>query len=424
MQAALSRNLKLYPWFLAFTYESFSHAVWYLYLYSYKGLSLQEMAWLVLLGDGVIAISEVPTGWLADRLGRRRSLITGILLQIASFLLFIYGDSFWQFWLAMAVCGLGDTFRSGADRALVYDSALALDQSARYRSLVGHGTMVAVLVGVVAGISGGYLASRVHWHVPFWCDIGLSLLGLLAVLRMTEAPMSGADPDEEGPDDHRADTEGSQAAAQSPPRQAATSLRPRGFLLVLPVLILAMIFSITPELSHFLLPAELEEALKLSPELLAWLYAGFELLEALGAKIGGSPRWHSLRTLGSAALLMALLLALSATRELGGLGWLIIYLAARAGIDFLYGLAEPLFSEELNRRVASNMRATALSWLSAVRLVVPLALLPLAAKLQPGLGYPGVYLGFAALALLLSVPAAMWLLRQGKRRQVTGQGRT
>ncbi|MCC7479566.1 MFS transporter [bacterium] len=421
MQAALARNLRLYPWFLAFTYESFSHAVWYLYLYSYKGLSLAEMAWLTLLGDGVIALSEVPTGWLADRLGRRRSMITGILLQIASFLLFIYGDSFWVFWLAMAVCGLGDTFRSGADRALVYDSALALDQSARYRSLVGHGTMVAVLVGVVAGVSGGYLASRVHWHVPFWCDIGLSLLGLAAVLRMTEAPMSGEDPEDADDAAQEAEAQSGGAAPQPAMLPAVARPRARGFLLVLPVLILAMVFSISPELSHFLLPAELEASLALKPELLAWLYAGFEILEALGARLGGSPRWHSLRTLAGSALLMALLLACASLRSLGGAAWLIAYLAARGAMDFLYGLAEPLFSEELNRRVASNMRATALSWLSAVRLVLPLGLLPLAAELQPGLGYPGLYLAFACLALLLTVPAALWLLRQTARPAAKGK---
>ena len=52
-----------------------------------------------------------------------------LIMQLAyllSAVLFIFGDSFITFWLAMAVCGLGDTFRSGADQALLYDSCLTI----------------------------------------------------------------------------------------------------------------------------------------------------------------------------------------------------------------------------------------------------------------------------------------------------------
>lgn len=64
MQRSLDLNLRLYPWYLCLIWEGLSNAVWYLYLFSFKGLSLGEMAWLTLLGDGVIAFAEVPTGWI------------------------------------------------------------------------------------------------------------------------------------------------------------------------------------------------------------------------------------------------------------------------------------------------------------------------------------------------------------------------
>lgn len=403
MQAALARNLKLYPWFLAFTYESFSNAVWYLYLYSFKGIGLLELAWLTLLGDGVIAAAEVPTGWLADRIGRRRSMLLGIGLQISSFLLFIYGNSFAAFWLAMAICGLGDTFRNGADRALLYDSALALDQSARYRQLVGHGTFVATIVFVFAGLIGGWLATRVSWYLPFWCDIGSSLVGLVLTLLMREAPQP-ADVAETA-----ADSEPAASDAAQPPQLAVR--RSRGLLALAPLLLLAMVFGIAPELSHFHLPAELEGGIAVTPLTLAWLYGGFELLQALGAKLGGSPRWHGTRTLVAGTLLMALLLGLAALRQLGGLPTLLLYLLARAAIDLLYGLAEPLFSEEINRRVPSRVRATALSWLNAVGHILPLGLLPLSAKLVEARSFAAMYVGFGAGALLLGLLCGMWVLR-------------
>jgi len=77
------RNLKIYPWHAVFTVEGISHGVYVLWLIQAKGLSMATVALLLALGDATLLLVEVPTGMLADRLGRRASLILGSLFQIA-----------------------------------------------------------------------------------------------------------------------------------------------------------------------------------------------------------------------------------------------------------------------------------------------------------------------------------------------------
>ena len=62
VNARIARNLRLYPWYLASTWEGVSNAVWFLYLFAYKGLSLEQMAWLVLLGGLVGLAYKWATG--------------------------------------------------------------------------------------------------------------------------------------------------------------------------------------------------------------------------------------------------------------------------------------------------------------------------------------------------------------------------
>ncbi|MCB1219416.1 MAG: MFS transporter [Planctomycetales bacterium] len=394
MGLSLARNLKLYPWYLSLTWEGLSNAVWYLYLFSFKGLSLGEMAWLVLLGDGVTVISEVPTGWIADRIGRRRSILLGIILQALSAVLFIFGNDFWTFWLAMAVCGLGDTFRSGADEALLYDSCRGLNRVPDYRRLLSRSMAIATVAMVAGQILGGMMATRISWTLPFWCELAVSTAGFLVVLSMLEAPHTDDVDDEEGPG-------------------SRVSLLP-SLLRLLPLFIFAASIELAPELSHFHFPAELEQAIGLTPEQLGFMYAGFELLQGLGNWLAGHVSFRRpLMVLAGSSIAMLAGLLLLGTRSWAGLA---VFIVGRALIDLMTGLAAPLISEEANRLTGSANRATVLSILNAASRLLPLSVLPLSASLIAASGPTKMYAVFAGAMLLPIVISLLWMFSLERRQ--------
>ncbi len=94
-----------------------------------KGLSLADVFLLQSLFALSVVVFEVPSGYLADVIGRRRALILGSFFHGAGFTLLCFVDSFAGLVLFEVTVGLGMSLMSGADLSLLYDSQLALKLS-------------------------------------------------------------------------------------------------------------------------------------------------------------------------------------------------------------------------------------------------------------------------------------------------------
>ena len=96
----------------------FFDAFFLLFLLS-KGISYTEIGILYATREIVINVFEIPSGIFADTYGRKNSLVISFLLYIISFLVFYLSDSFWIFFIAVVLYGLGDAFRSGTHTAMI-----------------------------------------------------------------------------------------------------------------------------------------------------------------------------------------------------------------------------------------------------------------------------------------------------------------
>lgn len=126
------------------------------------GLSLEQFAMLNTVWAFTIVLAEVPSGALADLLGRKRLLITTSLLMLAEMSLIAWAPGnggtlvFWLFLLNRVVSGLAEAMASGTDEALAYDTLvehgmadkwpLVLDWQMRLQSM---GFMLAMTLGAV-----------------------------------------------------------------------------------------------------------------------------------------------------------------------------------------------------------------------------------------------------------------------------------
>ena len=95
------------------------------------GLSLEQFALLNTVWAFTIVLAEVPSGALADLLGRRLLLVATSLLMIAEMSLIAFvplGNPqvvFWAFLANRVLSGLAEAMASGADEALAYDTLVA-----------------------------------------------------------------------------------------------------------------------------------------------------------------------------------------------------------------------------------------------------------------------------------------------------------
>jgi len=84
-----------------------------------KGISYAQIGVLYGVREISISILEVPSGIIADIVGRKRSLIFAFVAYIISFLMFYFLTGFVGFLAAFIFFGVGDAFRSGTHKAMI-----------------------------------------------------------------------------------------------------------------------------------------------------------------------------------------------------------------------------------------------------------------------------------------------------------------
>lgn len=89
--------------------------------YQQKGLNFLQIGSLWGVITVTIFLSEIPTGILADKLGRKTSIILAMLFQLIGEILFLFAGNYLHFVVINIIAGVGFAFQSGCIQALVYD---------------------------------------------------------------------------------------------------------------------------------------------------------------------------------------------------------------------------------------------------------------------------------------------------------------
>jgi len=127
-----------------------------LYLQS-KSLNYVQINSLWGIIVGTMFLTEVPTGVVADRLGRKRSINVALALQVLGEVVFIFARSYWPFALAAAIGGVGFAFGSGSVEALVYDSLKAQGRQEDMSQAMGFIGAAQRMANLLAFAIGGLL---------------------------------------------------------------------------------------------------------------------------------------------------------------------------------------------------------------------------------------------------------------------------
>ncbi|GMG82179.1 MFS transporter [Paralimibaculum aggregatum] len=186
MQApGTARNIELYPWFRAAQNLLFWQAVWFLY---FQGrLSPAEAILLAAVYDVATTALEVPSGWMSDRIGRRRTLIASAAASLAGALLLAAGTGFWALAAGQVLIGAGMAFASGTDSALLYESLAAEgrgEEIERHELRAWRASFAAL---AVSALTGGAMAAG-HAVLPFLAGALAFAASLAIALRFAEPP--------------------------------------------------------------------------------------------------------------------------------------------------------------------------------------------------------------------------------------------
>jgi hypothetical protein len=376
-----------------------------------RGMTLSEIGLAAAAQGLLVLFLELPTGGLADSLGRKPVLIASTLVGMTSIGIYLFADSFPAFFVAFALQGVFRALDSGPLEAWYVDASHAADPEAEIqRGLSGAGVVLGVTIATGALLSGLLVA----WDpierldalaLPVVVSLALQFAGLAGVaILMREIRVN------------RGWNAATRAARETP---AAISgglrlLRDNRVLLAIVAVELFWGFGMvtfegfTPlRLTEVLGDADRAAAIAGPAAAAAWLVsaAGAATVPWLGRRVGLAPAAASLRVLQGIAVVGIGFAA-------GVPGVIAAYLAAY----LLHGASNPIHITLLHRQVGGEFRATVSSLNSMAGLsAAALGLIALTALAEATSLSTAMYVG--ALVLAAAAPLYIPAWRQSREKE-------
>ncbi len=307
--------------------------------YQSHGVGLEQAVLLKTILSLSILLLEVPSGYVADRLGRRFCLVVGSAIWLCGWLFYCTGNSFSLFAIAEILSGIAVSLISGADTAIAYETLLQLNKASVYRAFEGRLIAIAGITEAVCGLIGAAIA-EVNLVYPFYLQTICLALYLSISCKLIEP----------------------KCQIEKADRQHFLSSKA----------IIANVFANQPNLLWLIL---LSSTFSTATFLIVWLSQGyFQLIDLPITAMGWT--WgifHLLMSLASinarclenrlgtkkALLVLIILLSvayllLSSINNLSGIFFIALIYIVR-------GVRSPLTLNLINQRVPSSIRATVLS---------------------------------------------------------------
>jgi len=305
-----------------------------------NGLSMYEVMLLQAVMGISIVLMEVPSGYVGDILGRKQSIILGCVFGFLGFLIMCFSTLFWHFVIVELLLGLGASFISGSNTALLYDSLLQLGEEEQFVKYQGRLSGIGNMSEAIAGISGGLLAS-IAIRYPVYVETFLLMFAVFIAFSLKEPPREKLS---------ASDTKQNVSAILKFVWNNA-SLK---WWLIFTGLLGAGTLSCAWITQHFF------EELNIDLKFFGILWTAINLTVALGAFLS-----HRIRKDAYLKWIMAIAIPLICITPIIG-GYYLTYLSVGVFfiVAFIRGIIEPLIQNTINRLTTSDIRATVLSFRS------------------------------------------------------------
>lgn len=153
--------------------------------YNENGLNMKDILVLQGIYSISIVVLEIPSGYMADLWGRKKTIIYGSILGFVGYLIYCFSFNFWGFMFAEIILGVGQSFISGADSALLFETLANQKKQEQYVKHEGRLAAFGNLAEAIAGITGGLLATA-SLRFPFYAQTFVAFIAIPASIMLIE----------------------------------------------------------------------------------------------------------------------------------------------------------------------------------------------------------------------------------------------
>lgn len=357
-------------------------AIWIIFLQE-NGLSLTEVALIDIAFFGSIFLFEIPTGIIADKFGKKTSLILSAVVQFIGVISYGLSTDFLSYIISYVIWGLGITLMSGAKEALLYDE-IKLQELSRgnanydnhYQKIFGVLLAAGSLSAALAVALGGFLG-KIDLTYPIFLTAFVFLLAGIWLLQIKE---------------HKV------VIKVSTRKNTLEAIKTVKSKKIFPIVLISLLTSgVVTSLIFWIQPYMAFNGIDLG-----WIGLFFSLsivFSSLGSYFSNYIS-NILKSLSFPILVacVAFLFILSTWLGTGGV------IASYIIIRFLANVLNPYISKILNKSIASENRATSLSVIGAFSTLFVLSYELISSRIIEEISYYMYFLSSGLILLILAIP--------------------
>lgn len=180
-----NRNILLYRLYVIFNEPLFWGPILITSLQNLAHMSLSSIYYMEAIVLGLCVLLDIPSGALADVIGRKQTIIIGRVFLFVSTVFFTTMQSPIGAWTGNLLWAIGYSMQSGADTALLYDTLKEHGRENLYKRIEGQAVGTRLILIACCSLLTGLMAN-VYLRLPLWIGLPFTLIPLIAALFLKE----------------------------------------------------------------------------------------------------------------------------------------------------------------------------------------------------------------------------------------------
>ncbi len=184
----IQRNIRAFRIFKTCGTAPFWAPILILYIQEIGHMSLSDIYFMEAIVLVLTFLVEIPTGAIADMIGRKRMIIIGVFLDLIGMSIFAFGEGVTAMWSGNIFVMIGMTCISGADIALLRDSLAYEGREREFHKILGQGNGGMIALETFGALATGFLAA-ISLRLPMIAGLPFLLVSIGAAFAFIEPPM-------------------------------------------------------------------------------------------------------------------------------------------------------------------------------------------------------------------------------------------
>ncbi len=138
---------------------------------------------------------EIPSGYIADKIGHKKALVASRVCIVISTLFFLFSNSILLLILGGVFLSISQAFLSGTGTAFLHETLRALNRESEFREIQGKLSSIGFGIPIVTMMLVPLLVG-ISWHLPFLVALIFDIIGLVAVCTFVVPPVTQESIDE------------------------------------------------------------------------------------------------------------------------------------------------------------------------------------------------------------------------------------